>query len=77
MVHQNIKEALINKIKETSDTSILEEVANIFEFNEKDNIYKVNAEQQKAITDARSQIKKNQTLSNKQADNKANEWLNE
>ena len=77
MIYQDIKEILINKIKETSDTSILEEVANIFELNEKETIYQLNDAQQEAITDARSQIKENQILSNEQVENKTNEWLKE
>lgn len=75
MPELNIKEKLINKIKETTDTSILEEVADIFEFREDKGIYEVNAEQKKAIDEARVQIKNNQTLSDEQANNKMDEWL--
>lgn len=72
----NIKEKLINKIKETTDTSILEEVAEIFEFREDRGIYEVNTEQKKAIDEARAQIANRQTLPNEEANTKTHEWLN-
>ena len=75
MPEPNIKEKLINKIKETTDTSILEEVADIFEFSEDESIYKINAGQKKAIDEARVQITNKQTLTDEQS-NKADEWLN-
>ncbi len=76
MPELNIKEKLINKIKETTDTSLLEEVADIFEFREDEGIYEVNTEQKKAIDEARLQIRNNQILTEEQANNKTDEWLN-
>ena len=76
MPELNIKEKLINKIKETTDISILEEVADIFEFREDEGIYEVNAEQKKAIDEAKVQITNKQTLTDEQANNKTDEWLN-
>ena len=76
MPELNIKEKLINKIKETTDASILEELADIFEFSEDKGIYKVNAEQKKAIDEARVQITNKQTLTDEQSNNKADELLN-
>jgi hypothetical protein len=76
MPDQNIKEKLINKIKEATDTSILEEVADIFEFSEDEGIYEVNAGQRKAIEEARVQIQNKQILTDEQANDKTDEWLN-
>ena len=76
MPDTNLKERLINKIKETNDPVILEEVSNLFELQEPDTIYQVNDEQKKAIEEAKNQIKDNQTLSDEQADKDIDEWLN-
>jgi len=75
MPDTNLKEKLINKIKETNDPVILEEVSNLFELQEPDTIYQVNEEQKKAIEEAKNQIKDKQTLSDEQADKDIDEWL--
>lgn len=77
MPDTKLKEKLINKLKEIDDPAMLEEVANLFELQEPETIYQVNAGQQKAIDEAKEQIKNKQTLSGKQADKEADEWLNE
>ena len=76
MPDTNLKEKLINKIKETDDPAILEEVSNLFELQEPDTIYQVNDAQKKAIEEAKNQIKDNQTLNDEQADKDIDEWLN-
>ena len=76
MPELNIKEKLINKIKDTKDISVLEEVADLFEFREDEGVYKVNAEQEKAIDEARVQVTNKQTLTDEQSNNKTDEWLN-
>ena len=76
MPDTKLKEKLINKLKEIDDPAMLEEVANLFELQEPETVYQVNTSQQKAIDEAREQIKNNQTLSGKQADKEADEWLN-
>ena len=76
MPDTSLKEKLINKIKETNDPVILEEVSNLFELQEPDTIYQVNDEQKKAIEEAKKQIKDNQTLNDEQADKDIDEWLN-
>lgn len=73
----DIKEKLINKIKETNDPLLLEEVSALFELQEPESIYEVNDAQKKKIEEAREQIKNKQTLSNEQADKDIDEWLNE
>ena len=76
MPELDIKEKLINKIKDTKDISVLEEVADLFEFREDEGVYKVNAEQEKAIDEARVQVTNKQTLTDEQSNNKTDEWLN-
>jgi hypothetical protein len=76
MIHIDIKEKLINKIKETTDSSVLGEVSGIFEFHEEEGVYELNEEQEKAINEARLQINNNQTIINEEANNKTDEWLN-
>ena len=59
MPEESLKDKLINKIKEIDDPAILEEVSNLFELQEPETIYQVNSSQQKAIEEAREQIKNN------------------
>ena len=76
MPEKSLKEKLIKKINETDDLSILVEVSNIFELHEPDTVYQVNNDQKKTIIEAREQIKNKETLSDEQADNETDEWLN-
>ena len=76
MADNSLKEKLINKIKETDDPSILEEVSNLFELQEPDTVYQLNDKQKKAIEEAKEQIKNNQTLTEEQANKDIDEWLN-
>ena len=76
MADDNLKEKLINKIKETDDPSILEEVSNLFELQEPDAVYQVNDKQKNAIEEAKGQIKNKETLTDKQANKDIDEWLN-
>lgn len=72
----DIKEKLINKIRETNDPLLLEEVSALFELQEPESIYDVNDAQKKKIEEARDQIKNKQTLSDEQAEKDTDEWLN-
>lgn len=76
MSTQDIREKLINKIKETQDTLLLEEVSTLFELNESESIFQVNDVQRERIDEAIEQIKNKQILSNEQADKETDEWLN-
>jgi hypothetical protein len=76
MPDTTLKDKLINKIKETDDPVILEEVSHLFELQEPDTIYEVNEPQKKAIGEARGQLKNNQTLTDEQANKDIDEWLN-
>lgn len=77
MPETNLKEKLLNKLKEINDPAVLEEVSNLFELQEPETVYDVNDKQRKAIEEAREQIKKKQTLTDEQADKEADEWLDE
>ncbi len=76
MSTQDIREQLINKIKETKDTLLLQEVSTLFELSESESIFQVNNVQRERIDEAVEQIKNQQTLSNEQADKETDEWLN-
>lgn len=76
MTGNNLKEKLIDKIKETNDPFVLEEILHLLELQEPDTIYKVNKSQKKAIENGKEQIKNKQFLTNKQADKDIDEWLN-
>jgi len=75
MPASDIKNRLINKIKETDDPVILEEVSALLELHEPESIYEVSDAQKKKIEEAKEQVKKNQTLSDEQADKDTDEWL--
>ncbi len=75
MTVPDIKEKLIEKINATTNTSILEQVYEIFELQDQEGIYEINSEQRKAIEEARAQIENHQVLSNDEANNKTDEWL--
>ncbi len=72
-----LKEKLINKLKETDDPVLLEEISNLLELQEPDTIYQTTPPQKKAIDIALQQVKNNQTINDKQADQEADEWLSE
>lgn len=76
MTVTDIKEKLINKIKETNDPHLLEEISALFELQEPESIYELNDTQKKRIEEAKEQIKNKQTLSDEQANKDTDEWLN-
>ncbi len=49
----DLKDKLINKIKETDDISLLEEISNLLELQEPNTIYATNHEQKAAIKQAK------------------------
>ncbi len=77
MPGKDLKEKLIDKLKEINDPAVLEEVSNLFELQEPETVYHVNDKQKKAIDEAQEQVKNKQTLTNEQADKEADEWLSE
>ncbi len=77
MPDNTLKEKLIDKIKQTDDSALLEEASALFELQEPETIYNVNEEQATAINEAKEQIKNRQTLSNDEANSEADTWLKE
>lgn len=76
MQQENLKDKLINKIKEINDPAILEEVSNLCELHEPETVYHTNSQQKTAIEETKDQIKNKQTLTNEQAGNNIDKWLN-
>lgn len=73
-----LRKRLIDKIQQTQDGRILEEVYRLLEMELEDiDIYKLNEGQKKAISLAREQIKQGQFLSEEDADKEIDQWLNE
>ena len=76
MPDKNLKEKLINKIRETDDPSILEEVSNLFELQEPGTVYQVSDKQKNVIEEAKQQVKNKETLTDNDANKDIDEWLN-
>ncbi len=72
-----LKEKLIDKIRQTNDQVLLDELSALMELQEPEAIYLLTDHQKKAITEAREQIAKGDYLSNEQADKEVDEWLNQ
>ena len=71
-----LRKQLIDKIQKTEDNKILEEVYRLLELESDDiEIYKLNADQKKGISEAREQIKNGQYLTEEQANKDIDEWL--
>ena len=77
MPANTLKEKLINKIKQTDDSGLLEEASALFELHEPGTIYTINEEQEGAIKKAKEQIKNGQTISNDDANSEADKWVKE
>jgi tRNA A22 N-methylase len=72
-----LRKRLIDKIQTTKDERILEEAYRLLEIETEDiEIYILHDDQKKAISEARQQIKNGQFLTDEQANNEIDEWLN-
>lgn len=72
-----LRKRLIDKIQKTKDERILEEAYRLLELETEDiEIYRLNDDQKKAISEARQQIKNGQFLTEEQANKEIDEWLN-
>ena len=77
MTTTELKKRLIDEIQKTDDERILEEAYRLLELEKEDiEIYKLNEGQKKTISEARQQIKNGQLLTDEQANNEIDEWLN-
>lgn len=72
-----IRNKLIHEINLSNNKNLLEELYNYLnQENKTQNPYKLSKEQNAAIEEARAQIKKGSFLTNEQADQEIEEWLN-
>ena len=72
-----LKERLIEKIQATDDKNILEEAYRLLEIESVEmEIYKFDDDLKRQIEIARLQINEGQFLTNDQANNEIDEWLN-
>lgn len=72
-----LQKRLIHKIQNTKDDRILEEAYRLLEI-ESDNgePYQLTEEQKNVVQEAKNQIKNGQYLTDEQANNEIDEWLN-
>jgi len=72
-----IKKKLINEINLSKNKNLLEEFYRFLNLeNEIEETYKLNSQQKSAIAEAREQIKNGDYLTNEQATQEIDEWLN-
>jgi hypothetical protein len=73
----DLRERLIGKIQEIEDSDILAEAYRLLGLElEVDEPYKLSMQQKSAVAEARQQIKDGAFLTNENADNDIDEWLN-
>jgi hypothetical protein len=71
-----LRERLIDKIQKTEDDQLLEEACRLLEMEEAESdIYMLNGEQKEAIELSRQQIKEGKYLTDEQANQEIDEWL--
>ena len=71
-----LRKKLIEKIKKSENGELLEEAYRLLELGTEDlEIYKLTEEQRTAISKGRLQIKNGKSLTDDQANNEIDEWL--
>jgi hypothetical protein len=71
-----LRRRLIDKIQKTENADLLAEAYRLLELETEDiEIYKLNDDQRKAITEARHQINNGQFLTDDQSNKEIDEWL--
>ncbi len=72
-----LRRRLIDKIQTIEDDHLLKEVYRLLELETEDiEVYKLNEEQRKTISEARQQIENGQFLTDEQSNKDIDEWLN-
>ena len=72
-----LRKRLIDEIQKTSNEGLLEEAYRLLISETEDmEVYKLNNDQQKAISEARQQIMSGQFLTDEQSNKEIDEWLN-
>jgi hypothetical protein len=71
-----LRKRLIDKIQKTDDDQLLEEACRLLEMEEEEmDIYKLSDAQKEAIALSRQQIKEGKYLTDEQANQEIDEWL--
>lgn len=71
-----LRKRLIDKIQKTDNEDLLAEAFRLLDLESEDiEIYKLNNDQRKAISEARQQIKNGQFLTDEQSNKEIDEWL--
>ncbi len=71
-----LRRRLIDKIQNTENEDLLTEAYRLLELETADiEMYKLNSDQRKAISEAREQIRGKQFLTDEQSNNEIDEWL--
>ena len=76
-IRTNIKDRLIKKIQEVEDLEILEEIYSWLEDESQQDIYVTSDIQKQAIKKGLKQLKDGQTLTEEQANQEIDQWLND
>ena len=72
-----LRKRLIDEIQKTSNEGLLEEAYRLLISETEDmEVYKLNNDQRKAISEARQQIMSGQFLTDEQSNKEIDEWLN-
>jgi hypothetical protein len=76
MLTIELRRRLIDKIQKTENQDLLAEAYRLLELETEDiEIYKLNDDQRRAITEARQQINNGQFLTDDQSNKEMDEWL--
>lgn len=70
-----IKLDLINKIANTNDSILLEEIKKLLELSDSDVVYQLSADQIEGISAAEEDIKYGKTIDHESAKEKTSQWL--
>lgn len=73
----HLKEKLIEKIRQTEDQALLEELSNLMEIQEPSAVYVLSETQKEAVKIARAQIANKEFYANEEADKAIEQWLSE
>lgn len=72
-----LKIDIINKIATLKEVRIIEEIQKLLDFELNKDVFQLNAEQRKRMTEAQQEYKTAKILTAEQADKDIDEWLNE
>ncbi|WP_445430440.1 hypothetical protein [Chryseobacterium indoltheticum] len=68
---------LINRISILDDARIIKEIKKLLDFELDEKVYELNQSQKDRIEEARNEYKNAQTLTEEDANNEIDQWLNE